>query len=56
MAATAEAADKAEVAEMAEAAKAAEWVAIVEAGAVKLAAGEAVSKRKVRRILTATSV
>ena len=56
MVATAEAADTAEVAEMAEAAKAVEWVAIVEAEAVKLAAGEAVSRRKVRRIPTATSV
>ena len=37
----------AEVAEMAEAAKAAEWAAIVEAKAVKIAAGEAVSRRKV---------
>ena len=48
--ATVEAAEMAEVAEMAEAAKAAEWAAIVEAEAVKTAAGAAVSKRKVAKI------
>ena len=47
---TAEAAETVEVAEMAEAAKAAEWAAIVEAEAVKIAAGGAVSRRKVARI------
>ena len=50
MAATAEAAETAEVADMAETAKAAEWAAIVEAEAVKIAAGAAVSRRKVARI------
>ena len=50
-AATAEAAETAEVAEMAEAAKAVEWAAIVEAEAVKITAGETVSRRKVARIL-----
>ena len=49
-AATVEAAETAEVAEMAEAAKAAEWAAIVEAEAVKITGGEAVSRRKVARI------
>ena len=55
----------AEMAEIAEAAKAAEWAAIVEAEAVKIAAGEAARRRKAARIpnpairplaLTATSV
>ena len=50
MAATMEAAETAEVAEMAEGAKAAEWAAIVEAEAVKLAAGQAVRRRKIARI------
>ena len=50
MAATAEAAETAGVAKMAKAAKAAEWAAIVEAEAVKIRAGEAVSRRKVARI------
>ena len=48
---TAEAAETAEVAEMAEAAKAAKWAAIVEVEAVKITRGEAVSRRKVARIL-----
>ena len=50
-AATAEAAETGDVAEMAEAAKAADWAAIVEAEAVTVTAGEAVSRRKVARIL-----
>ena len=50
MAATAEAEETAEAAEMAEAAKAAEWVATVEAEAIKLVAGAVVSKRKVAMI------
>ena len=51
MAATAEAAKTVGVAEMLKAAKAAEWVAIMEAEAVKNAAGAAVGKIKVARIL-----
>ena len=47
MVATAEAPGTAEVAEMAEAAKAAEWAATVEVEAVRVAAGAAVSQRKV---------
>ena len=50
MSASAEAAETVEVAEMAEAAKAAEWAAIVEAEALKIAAGAVVSKRKLGRI------
>ena len=51
MATTAEVAKRAEAVERAEVAKmAAEGVAIVEAEAVKIAAGAAVSKRKVARI------
>ena len=49
-AAMAEAAKTAEVAEMAEAAKAAEWAAIVEAEAVKITPGEAVSRKNVAQI------
>ncbi|CAN0401699.1 unnamed protein product [Ascophyllum nodosum] len=47
MVATAEAPGTAEVAEMAEAAKAAEWAATVDVEAVRVAAGAAVSQRKV---------
>ena len=50
MAAMAEAAETVEVAEMAEVATAAEWAAIVAAEVVKIAAGEAVNRRKVARI------
>ena len=43
-------AETAEVAEMIETAKAAEWAATAEAEAVKITAGEAVSRKKVARI------
>ena len=47
MAATSEAAGTVEMAEMAEAMNAAEWAATVVAEAVRVAAGAAVSQRKV---------